>query len=239
MKIREADRARHAAIGGLVGLLLHCTTPGGTRAPTHAPQPQPAGGRTSVAEPKPPARSADPADSKSVAHIERNRTSARPTPFAVTRPWWATIMPGLYLVGDRIAVMATGLSSEHRHPAEGFLQAKVRARLAVRRAAQVIAFEGRMPEPVLEDVFITAANAYWVLYRLDLAADVDHAAPAAWAPPRPAPERGRHRIGKHIFDGPRHLYLECPIEGPIANPDWGQSRASARWIPHGETNEHP
>ena len=89
-----------------------------------------------------------------------------------------------------------------------------------------------MPEPYLEDLFITAERAFVALYRLDVPGNVTLPdSVAAWVIPDSFRGLGRRRVGRHIFEDASHLFLECDVEGPIANPDWGQTRASAQWIP--------
>ena len=146
-------------------------------------------------------------------------------------PWWHDLAPGVYDFDGRRRVMAVGRSSDHHHVAEGFLKAKVTARLGVRKAAEPVAFSGTMPEPELSDLFITRDQKFFALYQLPVpeAAQVDPA-PAPLAVPVALAGPGRRRLGRHIFEGERHLYLECEVEGPVANPDWGRTRATARHL---------
>lgn len=147
-------------------------------------------------------------------------------------PWWHDLPPGVYQFEGRRRVLAVGRSTDHHHVAEGFLKAKVTARLGVRKAAEPVAFSGTMPEPELSDLFITREQKFYVLYQLPVpeAAQVEPA-PAPLAVPAALVGPGRHRVGRHVFEGDRHLYLECEVEGPIANPDWGRTRATALLMP--------
>ena len=144
-------------------------------------------------------------------------------------PWWHGLTPGIYRRGDRLLVLAVGRSMEHHHSAEGLLKSKVSARLSVRRASEPITFQSDMPEPELSDLFITRKQQFLALYQLSIP---QNAGVPEIARPLPIPEklhiRGIHRLGRHIFEGDRHLFLECDVEGPVTNPNWGQSRASAR-----------
>ena len=135
--------------------------------------------------------------------------------------------------------MAVGRSVDHHHPAEGFLQAKVRARLATRRAAGVIAFQGAMPGAYLEDLFIAPDNSFMALYRLDVPGNAGLPDSVAdWTPPARIRQLGRRRIGRHMFEDAQHLYLECDVEGPVANPDWGQTRATAQYEDRSRAGAH-
>jgi hypothetical protein len=144
-------------------------------------------------------------------------------------PWWYALPAGVYRFDREIMVVGIGDSKDHHHVAEGFLQAKVTARLGVRRASEAIRFAGAVPEPSLEDLFITRERRILALYTLRVPKDAAHP-PSPKAIERPAVPKhvGRHRIGRHVFEGDRHLFLECDVEGPIANPDWGRTRAAAR-----------
>jgi hypothetical protein len=144
-------------------------------------------------------------------------------------PWWHDLRPGVYRFGHEVVVIAIGDSKDHHHIAEGFLHSKVMARLGTRRASEGIRFAAAPPEPALEDLFITRERRILAFYVLRVPKDAE-------LPPRLAPlERpailktnGRHRVGRHVFESDRHLFLECDVEGPIANPDWGRTRAAAR-----------
>jgi hypothetical protein len=145
-------------------------------------------------------------------------------------PWWHELEPGIYRFEGELIVLGVGDSKDHHHIAEGFLAAKVKARLFVRKICERIGFKGPMPEPDLFDLFITREQRFFALYRLDVPHDAAVTSPA---PPLEVPAEARaagmHRRGRHVFEGDRHLFLECDVEGPIANPDWGRSRASARY----------
>jgi hypothetical protein len=144
-------------------------------------------------------------------------------------PWWHELEPSIYRFEGEVVVLGVGDSKDHHHVAEGFLTAKVKARLLVRKACERIGFKGPMPEPELFDLFITREQRFYALYRLD----VPHEATLT-SPPQPLEvplevrAAGMHRRGRHVFEGRRHLFMECDVEGPLANPDWGRSRASAR-----------
>lgn len=144
-------------------------------------------------------------------------------------PWWHTVKDGIYRYGDEVVVIALGQSGSHHHIAEGFLQSKVGARLAVRKAAERIRWTSAIPEPTLEDLFITRERTFYALYLIHVAKDagVPSSIPTL-TPPDLLRSSGRRRVGRHIYEGDRHLYLECDVEGPVANPDWGRTRASAR-----------
>ncbi len=147
-------------------------------------------------------------------------------------PWWHDLEPGVYQTADERVVYAVGRSSDHHHVTEGFLTAKVTARLGVRKAAEPVAFSGTMPEPELSDLFITRQQRFYALYRMPLPAEARLAAPPRRLPvPQALKHAGRRRLGRHVFDGARHMYLECEVEGPIANPDWGRTRATAWLLP--------
>jgi hypothetical protein len=144
-------------------------------------------------------------------------------------PWWHATKDGIYRFDGSIVVLAIGDSTNHQHIQEGFLHAKVSARLAVRKASESIRFKGAIPEPQLEDLFITRERRFMALYLIRLPKDAELRGPV---PELAAPDMfklsGRRRIGRHIFEKERHLFLECDVEGPIANPDWGRTRAAAR-----------
>lgn len=164
--------------------------------------------------------------------VQPARANAELQDTVVTRgelPWWHDLRPGVYRFGKEVVVLATGDSKDHHHIAEGFLQAKVMARLGARRASESIRFQSPMPEPALEDLFVTRERRIMALYLLKVPKDAT-LPPAIESLERPAAlqNAGRHRVGRHVFENDRHLFLECDVEGPIANPDWGRSRAAAR-----------
>lgn len=164
--------------------------------------------------------------------VQPSRAKAELQDTVVTRgelPWWHDLRPGVYRFGKEVVVLATGDSKDHHHIAEGFLQAKVMARLGARRASETIRFQSAMPEPALEDLFVTRERRILALYLLRVPKDAA-LPPAIESLERPAAlqNAGRHRVGRHIFENDRHLFLECDVEGPIANPDWGRTRAAAR-----------
>ncbi len=143
-------------------------------------------------------------------------------------PWWHRLKPGVYRFGGQTVVLGVGRATTHHHVAEGFMKSKVTARLSVRKAAEPIRFADGVPEPRIVDLFITREGHFLALYVLD----VPESATVVGTPPKlEVPNMfdadGRRRIGRHVYDGHEHLFLECEIEGPIANPDWGRSRASA------------
>jgi hypothetical protein len=144
-------------------------------------------------------------------------------------PWWHTLKNGLYRYDDEVVVLAIGDSRNHHHITEGFLHAKVNARLAVRKASEPIQFPEGIPEPELLDLFLSQDGRFLALYAIHVPpnATVPREIPVVRAPEL-LKATGRRRVGRHVFEGERHLYLECDIEGPIANPDWGRARAAAR-----------
>lgn len=144
-------------------------------------------------------------------------------------PWWHDLKPGVYLWQGQPVVFAVGRSVEHHHVAEGFLKSKVIARLGVRKAAEPVAFSGTMPEPELSDLFITREQRFFALYLMPVPAGAElEGAPHALPVPITLDVPGRRRLGRHVFEGARHLFLECEVEGPVANPDWGRTRATAQ-----------
>jgi hypothetical protein len=148
------------------------------------------------------------------------------------QPWWGSIAPGTYALEDRSAVLAVGRSDAHHHVAEGWLAARVAARLSVRRAAEALTFSGTMPEPELADFFITARGEFLALMAMPLPEGLTPPDPVEpLAPPPELAALGRLRVGRHVFEGGRHLFLECEVEGPLANPDWGRARVSAELGP--------
>lgn len=141
-------------------------------------------------------------------------------------PWWYALKSGLYKYGERALILATGRSVDHHHAIEGFVKAKVTARLSARRAASMFTFSGNLPEPELVDLFITRDRKFLALYGLPWATSPAETPPALVAP-ETVSQAGRHRVGRHLYQGTEHLFLECEVEGPIANPDWGRTRAAA------------
>ena len=208
-----ASGPRTAAAGGPRIMVVLAGVAFGCSAPTPLPS-APAAASATVPAPVPQPTTPPP---------------TAPTSASPRHPWWAHKSAGVYRRNGRPVVLGVGRSSAHHHPAEGFLKAKVQARLSVRRAAGAVAFRGTMPEPILHDMFIDASGTFWALYRLDISDDAEPPLELRpWTiPPWLTVAAGRRRIERHVFEGPRHLYLECDIEGPIANPDWGQTRASA------------
>ena len=141
-------------------------------------------------------------------------------------PWWYALKSGLYKYGERSLILATGRSVDHHHVIEGFVKAKVQARLSARRAASMFTFSGNLPEPELVDLFITRDRKFLALYGLPWATSPTETPPALLAP-EALGQAGRHRVGRHLYQGAEHLFLECEVEGPVANPDWGRTRAAA------------
>lgn len=157
-----------------------------------------------------------------LATIERAPdVPASPSP---DRPWWAKLPFGAYrwpADDGRSWWLAVGHSDEHHHSAEGLLTAKVKARLALRQ------LEGaKNEEPRLLDLFITSTRQFYVLYGIEASAE----AAIAPLPARTASASGRHLAGRHLFDDGQHLFLECDVEGPLANPNWGSDRVSAMLV---------
>ncbi len=143
-------------------------------------------------------------------------------------PWWHGISPGVYYFRGRIVVLAVGESKNHHHVLEGYQSARANARVLVRKASEPIVFAGPIPEPELFDLFMTRKSHFFALYMIGVPQDtkIDFSAVPLETPSfllRPA----RRRVGRHVFEADRHLFLECDIEGPIANPHWGLSRATA------------
>lgn len=144
-------------------------------------------------------------------------------------PWWHGLRNGIYRAGGRLVVYGVGESSAHHHIAEGLLTAKVNARLGVRKAAERVLFNGALPEPQLQDLFITREQRILALHGIFIPHDaVPPQNVATLSPPDLLLLEGRRRIGRHMYEGERHLWLECDVEGPVANPDWGRTQASAR-----------
>jgi hypothetical protein len=144
------------------------------------------------------------------------------------RPWWSTLAPGPWVLEGRSLVLARGSSAEHHHPAEGWLRARVAARLAVRAEARAQAVAGALPEPEVLDFFVTPDGRFLALAAIPVpgAASAPEArAPAAIRGP------GRRRVGRHLFEDGRHLFLECEVEGSLANPERGRARISAEHAP--------
>lgn len=152
-------------------------------------------------------------------------------------PWWHSLEPGLYTFrGDAVA-LGVGISAGSLHFVEGFFDAKVSARLRVSEAVDRPA-EGL--EPSLLDMFITDDGRFFVLYLVNVvtlaengergasAREPSHESPRLLEAPASLDRLGRHRVGQHLFEGRQHLFLECEVEGPVANPDWGRPSAAAR-----------
>jgi hypothetical protein len=89
------------------------------------------------------------------------------------------------------------------------------------------------PRPRLIDLFVSPEGDLFVLLGLRLEGRRERGAaqPPTLAPPPSVIAAGPHRVGPHQFHDDRHLYLECEIEGPLANPNWGAERALARLAP--------
>lgn len=144
-------------------------------------------------------------------------------------PWWAGVKPGPYRVLGGTPqpgrwLLAEGRSTSHHHAAEGLLKARIDARLRLR--AQVDG--SRAIEPVLIDLFITPERHFFVLYGIPLDEDKDPM--PVLSPPSALAIRGQHNVGRHRFYDERHLYLECDIEGPLTNPDWGSRQMTAHLV---------
>jgi len=142
-------------------------------------------------------------------------------------PWWHGVEANVYQLNHKRALLAVGRSVEHHHAAEGYLAAKVSARLALRKVIERVTWPSAPSEPELLDLFITRDGAFWALYATWLPENASSEAPRAISPPDSLGDGTRRRVGRHVFEGRQHLFLECDVEGPIANPDWGRSRASA------------
>ncbi len=145
-------------------------------------------------------------------------------------PWWHDLKPGVFRRGEQTVVLAVGHSPDHHHVAAGFLHSRVAARIAVRRAAATVGFQGTMPQPELSDLFITREQQFWALYELRVPPDAKLPA-VVHDLAKPDFSNTRHRRGRHVFERGRHAFLDCEVEGPIANTDWGRDRATAFWSP--------
>ena len=90
-------------------------------------------------------------------------------------------------------------------------------------------------EPRILDLFITPDNGVYVLYGAPLSAS--H--PGDLSPLAPPVElkgsKELHLIGRHLFKNSRHTYLECDVEGPVTNPDWGSDEVVAQ---HPHSKKH-
>ncbi len=206
---------RSLAVAALAGLL------GCAHAP---PVPEPA-----PPSPPPP----DPRPGPEILGLTAHTATVAATPVGRGElPWWHDLDPGIYAFEGSTVVLAVGRSADHHHIAEGYLRAKVLARLGVRKAAEPVGFSGTMPEPEMSDLFITRAPKFFVLYEMPLPPGAELSDdPRSLRVPAVLDVPGRRRVGRHIFEGRRHLYLECDVEGPVANPDWGRTRATAMWTP--------
>lgn len=144
-------------------------------------------------------------------------------------PWWHGLKANIYRFNGSYRAIAVGISKDHHHIAEGLLMARVKARLLARKASERVAFKGPMPEPQLLDLFVTRKGKILALHSMPIPESVSvPKGIATLSVPKPLLIRGHHRIGRHIFDGTKHLFMECDVEGPLTNPDWGHSRASVR-----------
>lgn len=147
-----------------------------------------------------------------------SESEAWPEPVA---PWWASLATGSYRLRGRELPdgplwLAVGRSEDHHHPTEGILHARVEARLAVLERS------GPEARPFLVDLFVSRDGTTYALYaarHADPDAEATPVGPPAGLAPRPR--------GRHSFAGTRHLYLECAVEGPLTNPEWGATRYSA------------
>lgn len=197
----------------------------------------PSASATSRRDPAPPAELEAPASprpfdaprsSQARPGPGRSRVERTADPVASgQRPWWSELSTGSYTLerssepaANKVWDLAVGRSSGHHHPAEGLLEAKVQARLALERE-----LEGDDAPLVLLDLFLTPEGILLALTGRRRAAPVD--APPLEAPPSVVAD-GPHLVGPHRFHDDRHLYLECDVEGPLANPSWGTRQVLAR-----------
>lgn len=173
-----------------------------------SPRARPAPPTSSVPAARPPDPPQPPIDSA----VAQGRT-----------PWWAGLPPGDYALGRQAErksawALAVGSSSGHHHPSEGLLAAKVAARAAL---------QGDDPgDATMLDLFFASDRTVLALYGRPLEAD-PAALPTAGLPPSLAAP-GSHRVGPHLFFEDRHLFLECEVEGPTTNPEWGTGLMTAR-----------
>lgn len=142
-------------------------------------------------------------------------------------PWWISLKPGVYAYQGQAHLLVVGQSTGHHHAAEGFLTAKVRAHMSLKRLGEKTAHGGKQTQPHLLDFYITRQQQYFVLFEQKITPAETIELLSLPGSNSAATIRHRHREGRHIYRGAEHLYLECEVEGPIANPDWGRNRASA------------
>ena len=156
-------------------------------------------------------------------------TSTLPTEvLAGEVPWWSAVPAGPYLYEGTSVILARGETKQFSHVSEGLLNAKISAHLAVRKAAEPVMFTREPPEPEPVDLYLTRSGRFLALYRMRLPSDARlQEPPSPLAIPHELAAGRQRRIGRHLYDRGRHLYLECEVEGPLTNPDWGRSRASA------------
>ena len=118
--------------------------------------------------------------------------------------------------------LAVGRSSSHHHLAEGIIAAKVEARL---RVMEIV--DGGPPE--LIDVYVSPSREVYALFGVRLAGPEHGAHSESGAQLlEPPPDYDRLPHGRHAFERARHLFMECAVEGPLLNPEWGATRYSAR-----------
>ena len=145
-------------------------------------------------------------------------------------PWWEGVSTGIYALSMHPGgtthpwAVAVGRSSEHHHAVQGLIQAKVEARMVLGElAASGLELAH---EPGMIDLFVTAEGELLVLYGSPVLEAPDDIEPLH--PPARLDSPRRQLVGRHAFEHSRHLYLECEVEGPLANPEWGTSRLSAQ-----------
>lgn len=235
-----AGRGALAVLGAAVGLVACATAPvprssapdDGIRAAFTSPaRTVDAGARTSglAAASSASTASGRPGSSARAGRTLSGPPRSSPTPVEGSRPtrtewprpespWWADVQPGAYRIeGASLTAgrwrIAVGRSRGHHHVAEGLLDARVEARLALERALEA---------PMLEllDVFVAPDRSVFVLYGARLP---EGPAPAL----RPPPDFERVPHGRHAFERARHLFMECAVEGPLLNPEWGATRYTA------------
>lgn len=142
------------------------------------------------------------------------------------QPWWAhleTATYELHRVGEAHTVweLAVGRSTGHHHPVEGVLAAKVAARLMLAPES------ADAPELVLLDLFMTSNRTLLALVGRPRSKPA-HPVERTLQAPLSIIAKGPHRVGPHRFHDDQHVFLECEVEGPLANPSWGPQQVLAR-----------
>lgn len=112
-------------------------------------------------------------------------------------------------------MIAVGRDQGAAHPAARLVEAKVAAQLKL---------DGRVDPKALGapplDVFITEGGQTWVL----LGGPPKEAPTGSireLRPPAALTRPGVYYIDGHRYRDGYHSYRECPVEGPLTNPNWG------------------